>query len=148
MTNQQQAAIRQHCWLGCETALPEFCHILPGRQASLVLSVNSGYECIEAGFGGPVWHASIAPIGGAKLSQTALRELALTALRGVGSVTRGQWMERTPNAFHVRRRLTEVEELLTGPAIDVRGTDEAAQRIAVVKQRAPHVPEWMLEAER
>ena len=51
------------------------------------------------------------------------------ALKGVGSAEVGEWHENRPLAYHVRRRLTPTEEVVVGPAIDIRGTDEAINRI-------------------
>lgn len=43
MTPAQNIAILCPCYLACETAHPRYAHRLPGG-ASLVLTVNSGYE--------------------------------------------------------------------------------------------------------
>lgn len=40
-----------------------------------------------------------------------------------------QWEQDRPGAYHVRRRLTPEEQALVGDAIDIRGTDEARQRL-------------------
>lgn len=61
-----------------------------------------------------------------------LRKRALHALSGVGDRSQ-QWEEWTGKAYHVRRRLTEREQLTIGPAIDIRGTDEAERRLAPVR---------------
>lgn len=84
------------------------------------------------GFGGPVWHASAA-----HADPKTLRILALSALQGVGDSNLGEWEEWTGNAYHVRRRLTNEEMNYTGPAVDVRGTQEAARRLARVSQWLP-----------
>ena len=59
-----------------------------------------------------------------------LREIALFAIEGVGDETRGSVPdERTLTAVHVRRRLSEAEEVMIGGgACDIRGTDEALWR--------------------
>lgn len=44
MTRQQRTAITYHCRLAVETAHPRFGSWLNGGYASLVLTVNSGYE--------------------------------------------------------------------------------------------------------
>lgn len=44
MTKEQQIAIDNHCRFAFETARPRFCHIIQNGKASLVLTVNSGYE--------------------------------------------------------------------------------------------------------
>jgi hypothetical protein len=44
VNNQQSMALREHCRLGCETALPRFAYVLREAGVSVVLTVNSGYE--------------------------------------------------------------------------------------------------------
>lgn len=44
MNEHQEAALAHHCRLASETAHPRFAYIAPGGGASIVLSVNSGYE--------------------------------------------------------------------------------------------------------
>lgn len=63
------------------------------------------------------------------LSRVWLRVAALQALEGVGD-NRHEWEEWTGRAFHIRRRLTPEEQEYVGPAVDIRGTDEYAQRVA------------------
>lgn len=82
---------------------------------------------MEQNYGGPVWHASAAPTRFA-LGEATLRERALAALLGVGDTLRGEWYEWSGRVYHVRRRLTEEEERLVGPVVDVRGTPEGARR--------------------
>lgn len=48
-----------------------------------------------------------------------------------------QWEQDRPGAYHVRRRLTPEEQALVGDAIDIRGTDEARQRLL---QAVPLLP--------
>jgi len=57
-----------------------------------------------------------------------LREVARNALIGVGDASLGEWHEWTGFTYHIRRRLKPEEQLLIGPAIDIRGTDEAMNR--------------------
>lgn len=57
-----------------------------------------------------------------------LERLARAALFGVGDRTK-EWLEWTGRAFHVRRRLTEDEEALVGPASDLRGKPQAMERL-------------------
>jgi hypothetical protein len=84
-----------------------------------------------------VWHASVAAHGG---GDPARREvLARRALAGVGDPSAGEWPEDGRRAFHLRRRLAPDEEELVGPAVDVRGTPEAAQRLA-------RATRWLLQA--
>ncbi len=71
-----------------------------------------------------MWHASVGGPGGPKVR----RRLALEALKGVGSEL--QWEQDRPGAYHVRRRLTAEEQKSVGEALDIRGTDEARQRVS------------------
>lgn len=62
----------------------------------------------------------------------------MRALRSVGDPTAGQWAQATDVAYHLRRRLSAAEVASTGlVARDIRGTADAALRIAAM---APHVP--------
>ena len=79
--------------------------------------------------GGPVWHVSVAPLRpfhGATLCERRARK----ALDGLGAPTRGEWVEWSGYALHLRRRLSASEEARVGPVVDVRGTPEAAARAA------------------
>lgn len=76
-----------------------------------------------------MWHASTASNPMLNLSKDQLRVEALNALEGVGD-PHHQWEQWTGRAFHVRRRLTPEEQEFVGPAIDIRGTDEYARRLA------------------
>ncbi len=67
--------------------------------------------------------------------------LARKALEGVGDPAH-EWHEWTGYAYHVRRRLTLEEQVLTGPPIDLRGTVEAQARLEVAR---PHLPPAALE---
>lgn len=44
MNHHQRVALAHHCRLATETAHPRFGYVAPGGSASIVLSVNSGYE--------------------------------------------------------------------------------------------------------
>lgn len=44
MNQHHEIALQYHCRLASETAHPRFGYIAPGSIASIVLSVNSGYE--------------------------------------------------------------------------------------------------------
>jgi hypothetical protein len=51
----------------------------------------------------------------------------------------------TADSGSLRRRLSEREELLVGPAVDVRGTDEAMRRALLLPpDRLALVPDWLL----
>lgn len=54
------------------------------------------------------------------------------ALAGLGAPELGEWREWTGKAYHMRRRLTAVEEQRVGPAVDIRRTPEAARRVAAL----------------
>ena len=86
-----------------------------------------------------MWHTSISGFG---LSVETLRAKAASVLDGVGDSTLGEWEERGIKAFHVRRRLTDVEAITVGGVCDVRGTPEARTRFAAM---APHLPPWWTE---
>jgi hypothetical protein len=107
---------------------------------------------MDAGYGGPVWHASIARHGRDRRPQrlerigTHVPELyvrALHALRGVGSAMLGEWIEHGDVALHLRRRCT-VDEWGGRPwGIDLRHTDEG--RVRLVAAGCPlelRAPEW------
>jgi hypothetical protein len=77
-----------------------------------------------------------------------LRRIALKALEGVGDEALGQWEEWTGKAFHIRRRLSNEEQLLTGDAIDIRGTSEAIRRVyELPTQTLAMLPAELLNAE-
>lgn len=76
-----------------------------------------------------------------------LRQIAIIALEGVGDEVSGQWEEYTGKAFHVRRRLTSEEQKPIGPAVDVRGTTEAVNRLNAIRIVMPFLPEELLMAE-
>ena len=59
------------------------------------------------------------------------------ALRGVGSIRLGEWIEEGNRALHMRRRLTETEQMQVGDVVDIRGTPEATERLAAVRQWLP-----------
>lgn len=81
------------------------------------------------------------------LGRRELRRLALRVLDGVGDARLGQWEEQH-GAYHVRRRLTDREALLVGPVEDVRGTDEAKRRAALIPaQMLAHAPAEVLAEE-
>jgi hypothetical protein len=91
------------------------------------------------GLGGPVWHASAAPAPGgfAPTAETRCRRAALAALDGVGDAELGEWHQWSGAAYHVRRRLSVEEQRSVGDVVDVRGTPEAARRLA-------RIPTWVL----
>lgn len=139
MNRAAQTALRHHCRLSIETMHPRF-GMLDRSGFSVVLTVNSGYECIEAGFGGPVWHVSVAPLR-AFYGATLCEKRALQALDGLGAPELGEWREWTGRAFHIRRRLTADEQLPVGPVVDIRRTPEARDRAAALPRKLlAHIP--------
>ncbi len=135
LNKQQKIAMEYHCRLAIETVHPRFRAMK--ATYSIVLTVNSGYECIENGYQGPVWHSSSAMRPGFPASEKFLQRVALDALQGVGSVALGQWEEWTGTYYHVRRRLTREEQKQVGNMLDVRGTAEAIKRHAAVQCYLP-----------
>lgn len=87
---------------------------------------------MEAGYGGPVWHASVHPIRG-EVSEEDAEAAALRVLEGVGDPGRGQWIGSSEVAVHVRRRLTEEEEAITGPMKDLRDTPAGELRVSLME---------------
>lgn len=85
-----------------------------------------------------MWHASAAGRSGAgSASEAVLLMIALDALDEVGDAMLGEWHEWNGYAYHIRRRLSAVEQLSVGPAIDVRGTPEGARRTARMQRFLP-----------
>lgn len=64
------------------------------------------------------------------LIRGVLEAEARRQLAGVGDASRGEWDEWGPRVFHLRRRVSEAEEEITGPLRDLRGTPEARERFA------------------
>ena len=61
-------------------------------------------------------------------------------LAGLGDPRAGEWRERGERAFHIRRRLSDREMILVGPAVDIRGSEEArirAIRLGLLLTLAP-----------
>lgn len=67
------------------------------------------------------------------MPQFAWKRRAVKGLTGVGDASRGEWHEFTGKAYHLRRRLTESEDIIIGAAIDLRGTSEAIRRFEAMK---------------
>lgn len=44
MTEQQKVALTHHCRFAFETIQARFRHAIPGGKASILLTVNSGWE--------------------------------------------------------------------------------------------------------
>lgn len=82
------------------------------------------------GFGGPVWHTSVAQVRA--LPMIRRETLAREVLDGLGDASLGEWTEDNPRAFHLRRRLAVEEAAQIGEVIDVRGTTDARRARAGV----------------
>jgi hypothetical protein len=93
--------------------------------------------------GGPVWHASAAPLPGWPVGEQSLRRFALEALEGVGDADLGEWEEWTGYAFHIRRRLSAEEQEPIGEVVDIRGTPEAHRRLQRVTKYVLRSPEGL-----
>jgi hypothetical protein len=100
---------------------------------------------MENGYGGPVWHASVAwhdarglrPV--MLLTDTQRNEMwrvAGGALVGVGSILLGQWREKLERSLHVKRRLTPDEWGERPWGMDYRGTPEGRERLE-------HITQWL-----
>lgn len=98
---------------------------------------------IGAGEPGPVWHASVAPLR-PFYGKTLCEQRAQAALAGLGAAALGEWREWTGAAFHIRRRLSVVEQARVGPVVDVRRSPEAARRAAGIGDLLVHVPPHVL----
>ena len=91
-------------------------------------------------FGGPVWHASIAPRFPLLVNRARrLFDIAEDQLDGVGDAALGEWREVGDIAVHLRRRLTwdEAAYAQIASVVDVRGTDEYTRRIARMRPFLP-----------
>jgi hypothetical protein len=62
-----------------------------------------------------------------------LSGVAYDLLKGYGDGS-AEWTDMPGRTFHLRRRLSSAEASLVGPVIDVRGTPEAARRLAAVER--------------
>jgi len=76
------------------------------------------------------------------LTSLDLQRIALCALEGVGNARLGEWREFTGKAFHIRRRLRPTEEMLIGPVIDLRSSQEGVERFERMK---PFIPAFFYE---
>jgi len=99
-------------------------------------TIKEGFLLIDQGMrklaGGLVWHASAA-----HGSKFRCHKVAKNSIGGVGDAELGEWHEWSGFAYHVRRRLKPEEELLIGPAIDIRGTHEATNRWNAISIACP-----------
>lgn len=72
---------------------------------------------------------------------------AALVLAGLGDATLGEWREWTGLGFHIRRRLSIIEQDHVGPAIDIRRTPEAKRRALRLGDRLAYVPPDVLADE-
>jgi hypothetical protein len=68
----------------------------------------------------------------AGVSTETLRKLCLESLWAVGDDSH-QWEEMPRHVYHIRRRLSAIEQAQVGPAVDYRGTDEGPKRFAAME---------------
>lgn len=88
------------------------------------------------GYGGPVWHASVATHPPSYLDSVLaalIKTKVRAALEGVGDAELGEWLEVRPTAVHLRRRLS-YKEAQGFQIVDIRGTPEAERRLAPVRK--------------
>ena len=121
MKRLQEIAFIHPCRFAFETMHPRFRSTDIGL--SIILTVNHGYECIDLGFGGSVWHASVS-----HSDRGVRRNIARKVLMGVGDKNLGEWEQDNNHVYHIRRRLKIIEEKTVGGVADLRGTIEEKKR--------------------
>lgn len=101
---------------------------------------------LSSGYGGPVWHVSVAPRV-PYVGRVMCEGRALETLLGLGAAHAGEWREWTGSAFHIRRRLTKAEA--RGLELrDIRRTVEAHRRLAAMPVHIiAKIPQWALAQE-
>jgi hypothetical protein len=72
------------------------------------------------------------PVPGIPWRAPTLEKLARRHLALVGDGSK-EFVQTTPKAFHLRRRLKPEEEAVIGPVVDVRGTPEALRRFLLMR---------------
>jgi len=100
---------------------------------------------MDAGFGGPVWHASVHHRHMGYIDEIAFK--AQAALHRLGDSALGEWTERSPDlcTAHVRRRLTHAEWGEQPWGHDLRGTNDGQARLiaaGVTEHIGRLVGEW------
>ena len=102
-------------------------------------SSSDSDSLLEQGYGGPVWHASIAHHGKRRLPPGVEHfDRCHRALQNVGDHRLGMWTEGGGIAFHLRKRLSLPEQAAAGLVVaDIRGTPEAAERLEAVRRWLP-----------
>jgi hypothetical protein len=58
-------------------------------------------------------------------------------LDGFGDANAGEWTDDRPRAFHLRRRLSAIEQQRVGAAVDCRCTLEASERFEKIRHLLP-----------
>ena len=71
------------------------------------------------------------------MASTVLEAVARDVLEVYGDPSLGEWTEDRPQAFHLRRRLSASEQLTIGEAVDLRGTNEAKERLLRIRNVIP-----------
>lgn len=100
---------------------------------------------MEANYGGPVWHASVAfhenrPVPLFRLAPITilgLWDVAMKALDGVGDKALGSWTEEGTTAVHLRRRLAAPEWGDRPWGMDYRGTPAGDALLAENREWLP-----------
>lgn len=92
---------------------------------------------MERGFGGPVWHCSVADTRKPFPDMEAFRGLAYEILDGRGDPRLGEWEEPSHIAFHLKRRLAASEQMSVGDVTDIRGTSEGYERFLKMQKFLP-----------
>ena len=82
-----------------------------------------------------MWHVSV----GNCTNMAKAKKIAFKFLSGVGDVAAGQWIEKSPRTYQVKRRLTAKEQRIAGAPVDIRGTTEEVERVANMSPIARHV---------
>ena len=130
-----ERALAAPCLLPEETVLEGFSHA--SGDWNYRLTLNSGYDEIDADFGGPVWHVS-AKYRYGLMPASAVEMQAEAFLEGLGDADAGEWRQSNPvnGICHIRRRVSADEHtrLGIGELRDLRGTKEERQRLRALKK--------------
>lgn len=86
-----------------------------------------------------MWHASVS-----HPNRRIRRKAAEKVLQGVGDPSLGEWHDEREKAYHIRRRLSEREVLAVGPVVDVRGTQEADDRVSRLLMGMQGAPQFSI----
>jgi len=72
--------------------------------------------------------------------------VARWAIEGLGDRALGQWIQTRKVAYHMRRRVTPVEENIVGAVLDIRNTAEVIVRVDRLLEEWPNAPERFRQA--